>query len=95
MMKTTHRMTFTIPTQMVEAIDVMSRIWKISKSKIVTICLESSFSLLDEGLEDTNGTQPPKKHFEPAHRSAAIGKHKMIQTGDDRQHDNRPQEAVG
>ena len=60
-MKTTHRMTFTIPTQMVEAIDAMSRIWKISKSKIITICLECSFPLLDEELEDIGGKQPPKK----------------------------------
>lgn len=56
-----HKATFTLPPDLVEVIDFVKKNWKLGKSKTIQVCIENTFKLMQEELEDPDKVTYPKK----------------------------------
>lgn len=58
-----HKATFTLPPDLVEVIDYVKKNWHLGKSKTIQVCIENTFELMQEELDDPEQTTYPKKFY--------------------------------
>lgn len=56
-----HKATFTLPPDLVEVIDFVKKSWNLGKSKTIQVCLENTFPLMQEELDDPDKVTYQKK----------------------------------
>jgi len=60
-MKNDYKATFTLPPELIEVLDYVKTNWGLGKSKTVQVCIENTFKLMEEELNDPEEFIFPKK----------------------------------